>query len=287
MPSQVCISFAQNYCCLAYAQNSQQHVDVGVFYDDLKQKVQAHGMTGAQTLAVLANGDYQLLIAKKPDVPESKIKEALLWQEQARFSLPLDQIILEYFECREIKGEQKFYIVAVAKQQLQTKYQAMNAAGLKVTRITIPELVYASYVQRELRSYACVIWINIFPDQSRALLFANGGLVSTLRLPKIEQEADEANQEAMSQALKLFYHEQALLFTGVESDADSLQAPDHAPGNLVWAVNCFDAVLAKALSALLPGQVTLLDLPAALAGDLSLSKEIAISHAVYGVVTEK
>lgn len=284
MSSQVCISFAHNYCCLAYSQANQHQVDLGVFYDDLKEKVSSLNKVSAQTLLILAGGDYQLLIAKKPDVPEAKMHEALLWQEQARFSLPLDQIILEYFECRETKGEKKLYVVAVAKQQLQNKYQLVSSAGLKVARITIPELVYASYVQQELSNYACVTWVNLFPDQSRALFFVNGGLASTLRLPKLEQSESQSNQQAIAQALNLFYHEKILPFI----NSSSVEVSDNIADSVAWVINSSESKLAKALaSEKLPGKIVLPSLSVSLNGDLSLSNEIAISHASYGVVTEK
>lgn len=286
MSSQVCISFAHSSCCLAVAQNNQQQVDSGIFYDDLKDRVRARQLTSVQTLAVLADGDYQLLKAKKPDVPESKIKEALLWQEQARFSLPVDQIILEYFEYREANGEQKFYLVAVAKQQLQAKYQLLNASGLKLTRITIPELVYASYVQANLSQYASVIWVNLFADQSRALLFANGSLASTLRLPILEQEA-------VGQALKLFYHEQALAFVkpGVKTRiAQSNPSSDHEADNILCVINSLDGNLSKALLADLDGKmgkVKLFDFPIDNVENSAGDSSISVSHAVYGVLTER
>ena len=265
MPSQVCISFAQNSCCLAYDQHGQPCAEAAIFYDDLKEKVQANRLVSLPTLAILAESDYQLLKAKKPDVPESKIKEALLWQEQARFFLPLDQIFLEYFECRELNGEQKLYLVAVAKQQLQAKYDLINSSGLKIKRITIPELVYASYIQQKMKSPSCIIWVNIFPDQSKATLFFNGGLISTLRLPTLEKEA-------MSQALKLFYHEQAAAF------ADA--------ADIAWAIHCADVDFAKKLSVDLAGDVRLVSLPVVQKTKALNIDNIAVGHAVYGVVTE-
>ena len=170
--------------------------------NELTQCASQNGMRGKRAVAILSQTDYQLLRVKKPDVRENELLTGILWQEQARFSLPIDQLVIDYVEIPSLTNEKRLYVVAVAKRTLKERYEVLLTASLQPIKMTVPEFIYAQYVSKMYASEPLVIWVNYFQDASQVFAFYQRELVATLKLPQIETVA---MSEACMTALNLFY----------------------------------------------------------------------------------
>lgn len=197
-------------CALAFHQAFVTLSDIGqssllqsvAINNDLKQCVSQNGLSGKKTVGLLGQSDYQLLRIIRPAAKASGMVSAILWQEQARFSLPIDQLFIDYLECPSMSHEKRLYVVAVAKRILKERYQTLLNASLRPIKLTLPEFIYANYVSQRFASEPCVVWVNYFPDAPQVFAFYQRELVATLKLPKIETAV---MSEAFMTALNLFY----------------------------------------------------------------------------------
>lgn len=170
--------------------------------EEFERYVNHNALRGKKTIGILNQADYQLLRIKKPTVRTKEMLTAILWQEQAQFSLPIDQLVVDYVECPTVVGDKKIYVVATAKRLLKERHQALLNVHLQPIKITVPELVYAQYVQKYYAQEMMVVWVNYFADCAQALAFYRGELFASLRLPKMDTNFIS---EACVTALNLFY----------------------------------------------------------------------------------
>lgn len=197
-------------CALAFHQTFVTVSDVGqsnvlqsfAINNELESSVIQNGLRGKKAVGILGQTDYQLLRVKRPEVSAREMLSAILWQEQAKFSLPIDQLIIDYVECPSMTNEKRIYVAAVAKRTLKERHQTLLNVNFQPMKITLPEFVYANYVQKYHSSESMVVWVNYFSDAPQVLAFHQGELVAALRLPKIEAAV---MSEACMTALNLFY----------------------------------------------------------------------------------
>lgn len=170
--------------------------------EEFERYVNHNDLRAKRIVSILNQADYQLLRVKKPTVRTEEMLTAILWQEQAQLSLPIDQLFIDYIECPNITEEKRIYVIAIAKRVLKERHQALLAAHLQPIKITVPELIYAQYVQKYYAKEAMVVWVNFFADCAQALAFYRGELLATLRLPKLDTAFVP---ETCITALNLFY----------------------------------------------------------------------------------
>lgn len=192
----VCIAFDQDRCFLM--QTDKDDEIQSVLIPDVAKIIRNIGAVGIGTRAILGPEDYQLIRAKKPAVPIAGMKEALLWQEQAHFLMPVHELILEYRECRVLGSPPMVYVIAVSKSALQSRYDVLQAAGLSVLNITISECVYAEYIQAHYPGAALVVWVHISQAKAYAVAYVAGDLAAIIRLPS-------ANLEEQARTLMQYY----------------------------------------------------------------------------------
>lgn len=237
--------------------------------DELEQCVQKNSLKGKKTIAILSVADYQLLRVKKPEVPESEMLTAILWQEQDRFSLPIEQLVVDYVPSPVVTNENRVYVVAVAKRTLKDRYQALLNVKLQAIKITVPEFIYSHYVQRNYSTETTVIWVNYFQDIAQVYAFHRGELIATLKLPKVETQN---MSEACVTALNLFYLAEIKAFT---------TSP-------LWLMNGI-VTIEPALLAQLCGKIQWVDVDSAsyLRKTLEQYNHSTISHAYYGMLANE
>lgn len=195
------LAFHQTFVTLSNQGQSNVLQSVAIS-NELKQFVNQNGLRGKKTISILSPADYQLLRVKKPNARENEMSAAILWQEQSKLSLPMDQLVVDYVECPSMSNEKRIYVAAVAKRALKAVYQTVLDVGLQPVKITLPELMYAHYVQRNYASEATIVWVNYFQDAAQVLAFYRGELIATLKLPKVEVAV---MSQACITALHLFY----------------------------------------------------------------------------------
>lgn len=213
------------YCTLAFHQTSVTiSNDSGTamllsvaLNNELEQYVNQNGLRGKKTIAILSSTDYQLLRVKKPETQMRDIVSAMLWQEQAKLFLPVDQLVCDYIESPTVTtatNEKYLYFVATSKRALKEHYQTLREMHLEPIKITIPEFVYGHYSQKNYAAETTVIWVNYFQDTAQVFAFFHGELIATLKLPKLTSATEiSVMSEACLTALNLFYMAQIKSFS--------------------------------------------------------------------------
>jgi hypothetical protein len=201
--SQCCsLVFHQTAVTIADINPSLSLSSVAVALEEFTQYVNQHSLRGKKTLAMLSPADYQLLRVKKPESRSQEMLTAILWQEQSKFSLPIDQLVIDYVECPTTTDEKRIYVAAIGRRTLRQYYEMMLNVGLQPIKITLPELIYAQYAQKYYVNETTIIWINQFPDAIQVIAVYQGELVATLKLPKTEHAVIS---EASITSLNMFY----------------------------------------------------------------------------------
>jgi hypothetical protein len=261
----VCVAFDRDDCCISYEKQGNLCEEL-VSRESLSAAIQGLNKQGADAIAVISECDYQLLKVKSPSVSETEMKEALLWQEQAKFILPVNQLVIEYVKCKKSIDRDMLHLIAVAKKPLKANYDTMTLSALKLNKIIIPELVYANYVETHYPEKGAVVWLNFFEDCAQALLFNEGDWVASLRLPELEK----GELKAMIAPLQLFYQEQVAVLSK----------------EVLWLVNgpAFEGEIEQLNS--LPGEVKKMNSVKEAASEASKLNRAVISHAIYGAMVE-
>lgn len=102
----------------------------------------------SQVQIVLGAGQYQLLSADKPAVPDDEIPQALLWTVKDMVATPATNIHLDYFEFPS-KASNKLQVVVTEKLQMMQLAQAVEEHDFALQGISIEELMLANLFGNE------------------------------------------------------------------------------------------------------------------------------------------
>ena len=156
--------------------------------DALKTWVKKNQLSRQWAVVILGPTDYQLLLSTKPLVADTEIVHAIAQQEHRKFSLPRDQLVIDYVDRPMLLEDKSIYVVAVVKQALMEIYQQLRQTQLPPFKITVPEFMYAHYVQRYYPTEKMVIWVNYFSETTHGMAFYQGELIATLKLPTLAEK---------------------------------------------------------------------------------------------------
>lgn len=154
---------------------------------ELTNYVIKNHLVAVTTCCVVQSGQYQMFIADKPDVALKEMAESLLWQEQERFDVEVNHLALEY-QSSELNTQQQLLVTCIKKSYLQSCYQQIDDAGLRVKEIIVPESCYPSYLAKEHKGEDLVVVLRLYDGLSQALVFFKQSLASELRLPSAKQK---------------------------------------------------------------------------------------------------
>lgn len=102
-----------------------------------------YGLKREPTVLVLNPDEYKLLLTEAPDVRPDELKAAVRWRIKDLIDFHINDATLDVFELPNTgpSGANRLMCVVVAKNQLiQERVDLMNAAGIALDIIDIPEL---------------------------------------------------------------------------------------------------------------------------------------------------
>ncbi|MHB8427788.1 MAG: type IV pilus biogenesis protein PilM, partial [Acidiferrobacterales bacterium] len=97
----------------------------------------------ARCTTLLGDDDYQLLLTEAPDVHADELKAALRWRVKDLINFHINDASLDVFD---LPGDvapgraREMYVVAARNSSIQTRADALDAAGINLDIIDIPEL---------------------------------------------------------------------------------------------------------------------------------------------------
>ncbi len=108
-----------------------------------KETVRRENLGGKRCVAVLDVGDYQFLQVTPPQVPESEMRSALLWQVRDLISYPVEETVLDFFPLPQQGSRSRSpvaYAVAAHKETLTQRIAFLQEAKIRVSALDIPEM---------------------------------------------------------------------------------------------------------------------------------------------------
>lgn len=141
----------------------------------LRQLAERHALRHFPVSALLAEGDYQLLLVEAPDVRPEELRAAVRWRIKDLLDFHLDDAVIDVFEIpdqRHANRNRMMYAVAARTRTVSESVQLAEDAGLPVAVVDIPEMA--------LRNLAALL-----PEESQGLalvhLEAGSGIVTVSR----------------------------------------------------------------------------------------------------------
>ena len=92
--------------------------------------------------AVLNPGEYQLLLLDAPEVPDAELREAMRWQVRELIDYPVEEAVIDVFDAptSPARALRQLYAVVARRERIERLAQLVQAAGLELSAVDIPEL---------------------------------------------------------------------------------------------------------------------------------------------------
>ena len=109
----------------------------------LERLARERHFSGYQCAALLAHGEYQLLLVEAPTVPPSELRSAIRWRIKDMLDYPVDEATLDVLDIPP--GEQggsrahSMFAVAAKNDIIEQRIKAFEAARIPLTVIDVPE----------------------------------------------------------------------------------------------------------------------------------------------------
>lgn len=152
----------------------------------IKEFLDKAGVLEHKCSLVLSQGEYQLLLIEAPDVPSEELKEAILWRVKDLVQVPVDDVVLDYFELPDdaFRGRGKMIYVVVADRNLIEKRVAwLSKLDVQPVCIDVPELALLNIAQELSLSETGTAFLLLGDQQSLVNLFSSGALYMSRGLP--------------------------------------------------------------------------------------------------------
>lgn len=94
-------------------------------------------------ITLLDPGDYRLLVAEAPPLPDEEMAEAMRWRVKDVVDFDINDAVVDVFafpETQDAQGSKPVYVVVARNQALQRRIQIMEKARINLEVVDIPEL---------------------------------------------------------------------------------------------------------------------------------------------------
>lgn len=100
------------------------------------------GLEGEQCSFVLDSSDYRINLVEAPNVEQNELRSAIRWKVKDLIDIKIDEAALDVFPIPDdaYRNRKMVYVVATRRARIQSIIQMVNATGLELAIIDIPEL---------------------------------------------------------------------------------------------------------------------------------------------------
>ena len=179
--------------------------------DRFQQYVSSKDLEASQTVIVLPDTAYQILLVERPDVPDEELVEALRWRVKDLISFDVEKASLDYFDIPEdaYRGRSQMVYVVVAQQSLVDKWvQWCSEIHLQPIAVDVPELALLNLTEDLAENEAGLAVFHIGEQSSAINLLADSSLYFTRQLSySSESDGSEASSAVLELQRSLDYYE--------------------------------------------------------------------------------
>lgn len=180
--------------------------------DELKDQTdrlkEQSGFVNARTTLVLNTNQYQMLLVEAPPVEASELAEALRWKVKDLLPGSVEDSVVDGFLLPEdaYRGRQKMaYTVATSKGDLQALVDQLDAEGLMVDRVEIPELVLLRVLEQHHMAEQAEMVVVIGETGGFMVVIADHAIYLSrkLEISAVQLTADAAAKDALIERMVL------------------------------------------------------------------------------------
>lgn len=145
----------------------------------LGQLAKDHELKKAVCTTVLGDEDYKLLYTEAPDVKPDELKAAVRWRIKDLIDFHINDATLDVFDLPNTGTAgmaKEMSVVAARNQAIQKRVDLMDAAGINLQIIDIPELVQRNIAALLPQDQAGVVLLSLQPESGLITLTRNGSL---------------------------------------------------------------------------------------------------------------
>ncbi len=118
-------------------------------------------------VTLLEPSDYRLLVAEAPDVPPADLPDAMRWRIKDLLDFDVSKATVDVFDfpAAGVAGESRQrYVVAAQNQALQQRICLMEAAGINLDIVDIPEMALRNMAALVPESQHGVAFLSLSPS---------------------------------------------------------------------------------------------------------------------------
>ena len=170
----------------------------------IRDRIEALGLSGSQTVTVLSQGSYQMMLVEAPEVPLEEMKEALRWRIKDLINFDIEEAAIDFVELPEdaYRGRSKMiYAVAAEKAQIDMLAGLIELIGLELAVVDIPELAMLNLAQRMTDSPAGLALFSLGTPASGINMLTDAGLYFTRVLGYDAKRAESSPEDSSNVAV--------------------------------------------------------------------------------------
>lgn len=173
----------------------------------LRERIDVLGLSGSQTVGLLDQGAYQLLLVDAPDVPPEEMAGALRWRVKDLVGFDIEDAIIDYIELPEdaYRGRSRMVYAVVAEQSQTDRLTAwVEEVGLTPAVVDVPELALLNITKHLANEVSGLVVFHLGSPSSSVSLLSEEALYFTRTLSYDVQQTDHnPHQFASSAVLEL------------------------------------------------------------------------------------
>lgn len=175
------------------------------------EAVVSNDLSGSQTVLVLPEDHYQILLIEKPDIPDAELVDALRWRVKDLVSFDIEKALIDYVELPEdaYRSRPSMIYVVVAQSKPVEKYVSWcKEIGLQPVMVDVPELALLNLTEELADSEAGLAVFSVGSSSSSINLMSDESLYFTRQLAFSQNSPpDQAGSAVLELQRSMDYYE--------------------------------------------------------------------------------
>lgn len=169
--------------------------------------IKKKGLKKKSCVVVLEETQYSLIQLPAPPVEDEELKSAVRWSIKDLINCPVEDTVIDVFRVPvQEHREEKIYVVATPKADIQQTVDFIRKTGLRLQAIDIEELSLGEIIEQMNDYQRGVAVLHLDSSNGAISLFSNSALYLSRKIDAGMKQLEEAlAQENATQATECIY----------------------------------------------------------------------------------
>ncbi|MEM7540266.1 MAG: hypothetical protein AAF384_01645 [Pseudomonadota bacterium] len=169
----------------------------------LAEICRANDLDDCDCTAVLAIGDYTLVLVERPDVPSDELAEAVRWRIKDLVDFSPDEAAVEVFEVPDLRaGQAMLYAVVARRENIQNTVAMLTDSGFQLDVIDIPEFAIRNIAMQLPEDGAGAAFVYLEQSSGLIVITHQGTLFLSRRFDLGRQRLHASGHTAVSDEIE-------------------------------------------------------------------------------------